>query len=141
VKFVDLLRAGLIPGLFRLVMHIFKQLVDALEYVLFSVDEWLRFRSGEGRFMLALRTLTSAIWFPISYLLRFYVVVLIEPGFNPIKAPISILFAKVLLPFWKPLTGQMIDFLDPLGDVAAKVIAVPTVWLLPDALTFLVWEL
>lgn len=140
-KFAELLRAGLIPGLFHLIVNVFKQLVDALEYVLFSVDEWLRFRSGEGQFMRVLRMILSVIWFPISYVVRFYVVVLIEPGFNPIKAPVSYLAAKVLLPFMAPLTAQMAGLLEPVvGRVSAYLIAGPTVWLLPDAFGFLFWE-
>src|SRR5262249_40692932 len=44
VRLYELLRAGLLPGLYRLVMQVFKRIVDVVEGMLFGVDEWLRFR-------------------------------------------------------------------------------------------------
>ena len=52
-----MVRAGLIPGLLRFFLHLFKQMLELVEYVLFVVDEWLRFRSGDGRASLILRTM------------------------------------------------------------------------------------
>src|SRR5262249_15572813 len=74
------LRAGLLPGLFRLIMTLFKRILDSIEYVLFTVDEWLRFRTGEGRLSMAVRAVATVLWYPVSFLVRFYLVVLIEPG-------------------------------------------------------------
>jgi hypothetical protein len=104
----QLLRAGLIPGLIHLVTRVFKQITDAIEYFLFTVDEWLWFRSGETRLSLAVRTVLGVIWFPIAYLARFIVVVLIEPGYNPLKAPVSYMAAK----FMTPLTIIMLAWLN-----------------------------
>ena len=78
-----LLRAGLLPGLIRFIQSVFKQLLDGLDYVLFGVEEYLRFHTGDGPFLLIVRTVLSALWFPLSYLIRFYSVVLIEPMINP----------------------------------------------------------
>src|SRR5581483_5129006 len=38
--FYELLRAGFLPGLFRLIVRVFKEVTEMLEYVLFTVDEW-----------------------------------------------------------------------------------------------------
>jgi hypothetical protein len=142
VEFFNLLRAGLVPGLFRLAARLFKQILEAVEYVLFSVEEWLRFRSGDSRFLMVVRTILGFFWFPIAYVTRFYIVVLIEPGFNPIKAPVSYLAAKLMWPLVMPITQGLAHPLEPvLGRVLAYAVVVPTVWLLPDAVGFLVWEM
>jgi hypothetical protein len=136
------LRAGLLPGLLRLIVWAFKRTIDMMEYVLHTVDEWLRFRQGDSQLSLVVRTAGSLLWYPISWLARFYLVVLIEPGFNPLKAPVSYLAAKFMVPVVKPLTEGLVHPLEPvLGPILAWVIAVPTVWLLPDLFGFLFWEM
>lgn len=141
-KLYELLRAGLLPGLVRLVLAVFKQTVDTVEYVLFTVDEWLRFRSGDSRFSMAVRSVLGVLWFPVSYLMRFYMLVLIEPGINPIKFPVCSLAAKFIYPFGVTLAAGMAELLAPLfGGLTAGVIAGSTVWLLPDAFGFLFWEM
>jgi hypothetical protein len=148
----ELLRAGLIPGMYRLIVRFFKQIVDLVESMLFSVDEWLRFRAGDSRISMVVRAVLGLLWFPVSFLTRLYLVVLIEPGFNPIKAPLSMLAAKFVYPALlagssleekvQPLAGMLES---QLGDVSAKFIAgaiiIPTLWLLPDAFTFVLWEM
>jgi hypothetical protein len=140
-NFYELLRAGLLPGLLRLLLWAFKQTIDTMEYVLHSVDEWLRFRQGDSQLSLVVRTVGSLLWYPIAWLARFYLVVLIEPGFNPLKAPVSYLAAKFMVPIVKPLTEGVVHPLEPfLGPILPWMIAVPTVWLLPDLFGFLFWE-
>jgi hypothetical protein len=135
------LRAGLLPGLLRLLIWAFKQTIDTMEYVLHSVDEWLRFRQGESQLSLVVRTIAGFFWYPIAFLARFYLVVLIEPGFNPVKAPVSYLAAKFMVPVVGILTQGMAEPLKPiLGPILPYLIAVPTVWLLPDLFGFLFWE-
>jgi hypothetical protein len=141
VQLDALLRAGLIPGLFRLVIALFKWIIHLVEAVLFTVDEWLRFRSGESRFSMTMRAVLGVLWFPVSFLGRFYVVVLIEPGFNPVKAPVSYLAAKVMAPFFLALTNAATSALEPVfGEILGYALAISTVWLLPDAFGFLFWE-
>ena len=142
VRFFDMLKAGLVQGLYRLIVHLFKQFVDAIQYVLFTVDEWLRYRSGDNKVTMVVQTILGVIWYPISYIARFYMIVLIEPGFNPIKAPISILFAKFVWPLSLPYQYYLTEQLTPMvGRFLAYVIVVPTAWLLADAFTFLLWEM
>jgi hypothetical protein len=144
--FYELLRAGLLPGLLRLLLWAFKQSIDMTEYVLHTVDEWLRFRQGDSRLSLVVRTVAGLVWYPVAWLARFYLVVLIEPGFHPLKAPISILAAKFIYPFVLPQMPELAKRLEPnLGAlpayVIASLIALPTVWLLPDLFGFLFWEM
>lgn len=141
VQFYADVRAGLLPGLIRLIIRVFKQITDTMEYVLFSVDEWLRFRSGDGQVTFVVRAVLSVVWYPISYLARFYMVVLIEPGINPIKFPICSVAYKFILPFQATWTAWGVEQLSPLlGDYLAWLIVVPNVWLLADAFGFLIWE-
>jgi len=146
VNVYKLLRAGLLPGLLRLLVWAFKQTIDMTEYVLYTVDEWLRFRQGDSRFSLVVRTIAGLVWYPVAWLARFYLVVLIEPGFHPLKAPISILAAKFIYPLVLPQMPELAKGLEPslgpvLAYVIASLIALPTVWLLPDLFGFLFWEM
>jgi hypothetical protein len=142
LRLVGLLRAGLLPGLIRIVMLVFKKSIELVESGLFAVDEWLRFRSDAGRVTLAVRMVLGVIWFPISYLARFYMVVLVEPGFNPVKFPISCLAAKFVYPMVYPFKDDLYNSMSSLvGPVLAIVFLAPTLWLLPDAFAFLIWEM
>src|SRR5205823_196975 len=126
------------------------------EAVLYTVDEWLRFRSDEGRLSLTLRAVLNLLWFPFRYLFRLYFVVLVEPSLDPLKLPLSILAAKffVLIPNYVLLMQPGSDVQQHLihevlaphiGLTAAALLTllviVPTLWLAPSAAAFLVWEL
>jgi hypothetical protein len=140
--FYEQLRAGLLPGLFRLIMAVFRRILDTIEYVLFTVDEWLRFRTGEGSLSMAVRAVATVLWYPISFLIRFYLVVLIEPGFNPVKAPVSILAAKFIYPIVGGFTRQwIVAWHHAVGPALTWGLLVPTVWLLPDVFGFFFWEI
>jgi hypothetical protein len=133
---------GLLPGLFRLVRDTYKSLLEAVDRFLYTVDEWLRFRSGEGRRMLATKTVLGFGWFLVTYVVRLYVNVLIEPAFNPLKHfPAVTVAAKLLLPFWIPLTEFFAAPLMFLGRPLAYTLAFLNVHALPGAAGFLVWEL
>jgi hypothetical protein len=139
--FYEQLRAGLLPGLLRLIMAMFRWILDAIQRVLFTVDEWLRFRTGEGGLSMAVRALGTVLWYPISFLIRFYFIVLIEPGFNPLKAPVSILAAKFIYPvLFKDVQSVVGAWTPWVGPVLAWGLVIPTVWLLPDVFGFFFWE-
>src|SRR5262249_54943114 len=42
-------RVDVVPGLLRLIIDVFKFLLDRLERMIYTVDEWLRFRSGDSK--------------------------------------------------------------------------------------------
>src|SRR4029077_10949963 len=132
-----------IPGLIRLVVQIFKQLMHAMEAVLFTVDEWLRFRAGDSRLAMTLRIIFGLFWFPISYLARFNMVVLIEPCLNPVKFPVCAIATKVMLPVL-PIIGTWLgEILTPIvfWPFAAYALATWLVFWLPDVFGFLFWEM
>jgi hypothetical protein len=132
--------SGLIPGLVRWVLGLFKSLLGLAEYAAHAVDEWLRFRSGDNIFGRAVRGVLGLLWFPIGWLVRFYLIVLIEPGYNPVKLPLSVIAAKFVYPLAlaKGWTDSMTGALG--GGYVAWALAATTIYLLPDAVTFLVWE-
>ncbi len=147
-----LIRGGLLPSLVQFIIYVFKRVGEGIEYLLFVVDEWLRFRSGEGRLSLVVRTAASVLWFPIAYIIRFYTLVLIEPMLNPLKLPLSILAAKVIYPGLAMLGVWTISgwgFSSPYVDQLAPFLTYPVAWLLvigtlylsPDAIAYLAWEL
>lgn len=130
-----------IPGLIRLILDIFKSLMDSLERVLYRVDEWLRFRQGERRLALVIKGTLGTVWFFVTYLVRFYVNLLIEPQINPIKHfPVVTVSHKLMIPFLPTLAAIAAAPLAPLGPVLANTIAWATVTLLPGVFGFLVWE-
>ena len=135
--------AGLIPGLLRWVMGLFKSFLGLAEYAAHAVDEWLRFRSGDNVVGRAVRAVLGLLWFPIGWLARFYLIVLVEPGFNPVKAPLAIVAAKFMYPVLlidkdKSICERIADWFG--GGPVAMSATFATLWLLPDAVAFLVWE-
>jgi hypothetical protein len=137
-----MIQAGLLKGLVHLILEVFKRITDLLEYLLFTVEEWLRFRQGDSSVSLVVRAVLGLVWFPFAYVIRFYMVVLVEPCLNPIKAPISILAGKFMVPILPSLTAWLANLLGTvLGPVLSKAIAYPTGFLLPDAFGFLFWEI
>jgi hypothetical protein len=150
VNLVQLLGSGLLTGLVHWILRFFKGITDMVEHVLFSVDEWLRFRRGDSRSAMVVRTLLGVLWFPISYVTRFYFVVLIEPGVNPIKLPISILAAKFVYPllavvglfYFDPPSSPLVGAISPyVGFPVAWLLVIGTFYFLPDAFSFLIWEM
>ena len=54
--------------------------------MMYSVDEWLRFRSGEGGAWLVAKAALGLLWFFIAYVLRFCVNVLYRAANQPDQA-------------------------------------------------------
>src|SRR5262249_3237653 len=132
----------LVPGLFRFVMGFFHGILEETDRLLYSVDEWLRFRHGQGRWTLAAKIVLGFGWFLISYVIRLYVNVFVEPTVNPLKHfPVVTVAAKLLVPFWVPLTKFLAEPLLFLGELPAYAIAFVALHTLPGAAGFLVWEL
>jgi hypothetical protein len=132
----------LIPGLFRLVMDTFDWVLEALERLLYTVDEWLRFRSGQGQWKVGLALLVAPVWSIVTYVVRFGVNLVIEPQINPIKHfPIVTVAHKVLVPvifaMYQWTKGPPL-YLDP---EIAKVVAFALQFIVPGICGFLVWEL
>ena len=151
---IELVRST--PVLLHWVNDVFRDLVYVLEWVLARADDWLRLRGSAGRVAVAVRAVAGLVWMPFAFLIRFYTIVLIEPMINPLKLPLSILFAKFIYPlllllpevlksdpnsflgYSSPLVNQLADYLSEPG---AWLLVMGTLWLLPDACTFLFWEM
>ncbi|MBL8793282.1 MAG: hypothetical protein JNM56_05205, partial [Planctomycetia bacterium] len=132
----------LLPGLFRLVMDTFKTVLEAIDRLLYSVDEWLRFRGGESPLTRGLKAILGLAWSLVSYVVRVVVIVFVEPTVNPVKHfPAVTVAAKLLVPFWVPLTEFFGAPLLFLGEPVAYAIGFFILHLLPGAAGFLVWEL
>ena len=137
----QLIKEGLIVILFKLALEIFRKIIQGLEYLLRRVDDWLRLKGHPTAWKVVARGALTILWAPIAFFIRFYLVVLVEPGINPIKFPVSSVAAKFVYPVALPLHPALVSFLSPfIGDVAANLIIGSTLWLLPDAFGFLFWE-
>ena len=151
---IELVRST--PTLLHWINDIFRDLVYVLEWVLARTEDWLRLRGSAGRLSVAVRAIASLVWMPFAFFIRFYTIVLIEPMINPLKLPVSILFAKFIYPlllllpdilksdpksllgYSSPLVNQLAFYLSEPG---AWLLVMGTLWLLPDACTFLFWEM
>src|SRR5262249_54271983 len=89
----------LFPRLLRFVMEVSRWFLERIDRLLYSVDEWLRFRSGEGRLALVVKAVLGVVWFLATYLIRIYINLLVEPTVNPIKHfPVVTAAHKIMLP-------------------------------------------
>ncbi|MDY3563257.1 hypothetical protein R5W23_004757 [Gemmata sp. JC673] len=144
------------PALLVWVNDLFRDLLDALDWVLTRAEDWLRLRGRAGPLSVLARVIAGLLWMPFAFLVRFYAVVLIEPMINPLKLPLTLLCAKFVYPLLL-LSPQILvrDHSSPLGYGSPLVAALApylsqpvgfvfvmgTLWLMPDALTYLVWEM
>jgi hypothetical protein len=141
-RFFALLRSGLVPGLIRLVVQVFKHILHTMEAVLFKVDEWLRFRRGDSRLAMIARVVLGVLWFPISYLARFNMVVLIEPCLNPVKFPVCAIATKVMAVMLPVIHRWLMEVFAPMfGQYVTFALATWLVFWLPDVFGFLFWEM
>lgn len=135
------IRDHLVMGLFTLIVDIFKTLMDWLERVLYAVDEWLRFRSGESRLTLGIKAVVGLIWAFIHGVIRFCVTLLIEPQLNPIKHfPVVTVSHKLV---WAALFFPIFNLLERVFEKPATAYTVTTLilFIVPGVFGFLAWEL
>lgn len=132
-------RIHVLAALVRGIMELFRGILDAIERFLYTVDEWLRFRTGEGRLATAIKAVLAMIWSVVNYVIRFFVTLLIEPQINPIKHfPVVTVSHKVILPTLPLLIGVLAPLV---GEKMATPLATAIVFLTPGIFGFLVWEL
>ncbi len=132
-------RVRIFVALFEGVMDFFKRVMEWIERVLYAVDEWLRFKSGESQATLVLKAVLGLFWSFIAYLIRFCVTLLIEPQINPIKHfPVVTVSHKIILPMQPMLAGQLAP---AMGAAYANTVAGAIIFGIPGVFGFLVWEL
>jgi hypothetical protein len=133
------IRIHVVAAIFRLIMDVFNRILESIERLLYTVDEWLRFRAGERLSATMAKAVLGFFWFFVNYVIRFCVNLLIEPQVNPIKHfPVVTVSHKVLLPMMPALRTALAA---PLGTAWAYTIAPTAVFLTPGIFGFLVWEL
>ncbi len=133
------IRIHVFAALFRMIMDVFNRILETIERLLYSVDEWLRFRAGERRSATVTKAVLGFVWFFVNYVIRFCVNLLIEPQINPIKHfPVVTVSHKVMLPMTLPLRNALAG---PLGTTWAWQVAGTIILVTPGVFGFLVWEL
>ncbi len=128
-------------GLFWLVIDFFKGVLEGVERLMYGVDEWLRFRSGENAATLCLKAGLGAVWALVAYVLRFCVSLLIEPQINPIKHfPVVTVSHKLLVPLI-PNLASIFESKMGMEKGWALTLAPTVIIAIPGIFGFLVWEL
>lgn len=135
------IRVHILVALFDLVMDFFKRLLEGFDRVLYAVDEWLRFKSGETTLSLGTKAILGVFWAGFTFVARFCVNLLIEPQINPIKHfPVVTVSHKIILPLGLP-GGLLSQLLQPLFGNHSDTVAINTVFLIPGVFGFMAWEL
>ncbi|HUP76995.1 MAG TPA: hypothetical protein VM260_00445, partial [Pirellula sp.] len=137
------LQARLVFALIGWVVDFFRFMLSALERVLYAVDEWLRFHSDENWLSILAKAILGVLWSFVSFLIRIYVNLLIEPTFHPVKHfPVVTVAHKIFLPALIMLEGNMVGFLGQyVGTPLARSITWFNIFFLPGFFGFAVWEL
>ena len=138
----DRIRVHVFIALFDLIMESFKRMLEWVERILYAVDEWLRFKSGETELSLFVKGALGIVWGVFAFFIRFCVNLLIEPQINPIKHfPVVTVSHKIILPLGLP-GGVLSQLLQKVIDnpTTADTVAGTTVFLIPGVFGFLVWE-
>jgi hypothetical protein len=134
----------IVPGLLRLIMDVSRWCLEGVEQVLYTVDEWLRFRGGDSRLSLAAKAVLGVFWFAVTYIVRIYANLLIEPTVNPIKHfPVVTIGHKIMLPFLFVLFHFLRDDvgLGALGPIFGTGFIVVTIFFIPGICGFVMWEM
>lgn len=137
------LQARLLLAVIGWLVDFFRLLLSTLERVLYAVDEWLRFHSDENLLSICAKAILGVVWSFVSFLIRIYVNLLIEPTFHPVKHfPVVTVAHKIFLPALIMLEGNMVHFL---GQYVGTPLARSFTWFnmlfLPGFFGFAVWEL
>lgn len=137
------LRSRFLMALLDWTIDFFKWLLNLFERFIYAVDEWLRFHSGETWISVVVKAVLGVVWSFLSFLIRIYVNLLIEPTLHPVKHfPVVTVAHKIFLPTILVIHDQMKLTLYPyLGVALAEPIIWVTIFFLPGIFGFLVWEL
>ncbi len=128
-------------GLFWWFVDLFRRLMQLIERLMYAVDEWLRFKSGQGRSMMVLKGFLGTLWFFVAYGIRFCVNLLVEPQLNPVKhVPWVTVSHKILAPMWIAMNLHGV-LAQRMNGAVADVLTFLIVTLTPGIFGYLVWEL
>jgi len=125
------------------IVEFFRSMLLVFERFLYAVDEWLRFHSQESVLSLIAKAILGFVWSVISFLIRIYINLLIEPTLHPVKHfPVVTVAHKIFLPVLLILAVNMEAILSRYMN---KALAMSITWFnivfLPGFFGFAVWEL
>jgi hypothetical protein len=133
------LRIRIFTSLLQWTIDLFRGLMSALERIVYSIDESLRFRRGDNRVLQFAKFLGGVVWFLVAYVVIFIFTLLVEPQINPIKHfPVVTVSHKLILPAGPVIVRELTPYL---GATLANTLVWTTIWLIPGVCGFLVWEL
>ncbi|MGZ3416430.1 MAG: hypothetical protein ACXVEE_01130 [Polyangiales bacterium] len=136
------LKKRILPGILGFLLQVVRSFVEGVERTIYWVDERLLFREGDSKLSMMMKGSFGALWGIVTFVVRFYVNLLIEPQVNPIKHfPVVTVSHKIILPMLPTLLAALRTPLMPLGSVFANTVAGATCFLLPGVFGFLAWEL
>lgn len=137
----SLLWFDVLLGLFHLLVEFFNWVAAGFERLMYSIDEWVRFRQDEGHIKLVAKSVLGVVWFFVSYFVRFAFTLLLEPQINPLKHfPTVTVAHKLLLP-WIPTFGKLLSEATNLSRAQGVTVAGAIITGIPGIFGFLVWEL
>ncbi len=130
-------------GFIGFILDFFEVLLTKLENILQYISDLFRYRQQESRLDLLIKLLLQPLWGFLSFFIRLYVTVLVEPQINPIKHfPVVTVAHKLILPLLPSITLVMLAFFD---NFLPRYLSLPfvtiTIILFPGVFGFLVWEL
>jgi len=137
------LRARVVMAVIDWIIDVFRVILNSVERVLYAVDEWLRFHSDESWLSIVVKGVLGLIWSFVSFLIRIYVNLLIEPTLHPVKHfPVVTVAHKIFFPFIKQISDWMFNLFVPyMGKWLAGVVTGFNIFFLPGIFGFVVWEL
>jgi hypothetical protein len=143
VRTWQLFQRDVLPGLYYLVIGVFRSIMEWVERALYAVDEWLRFRTGDSPVSAIVKPILGLVWFFFAYAVRAVINLFVEPTFNPLKHfPVVTVAAKLLFPFIPALAPALTRAATPvLGPWLAGFFAAAVLFFIPGFAGFLVWEL
>ena len=128
-------------GLFWWFVDLFRRLMQVIERLMYTVDEWLRFKTGQSRGMMVLKGALGTVWFFAAYGIRFCVNLLVEPQLNPVKhVPWVTAAHKIMLGVW-PTVGLQGFLVRHTNATLGNLMFAAVVTLTPGIFGYLIWEL
>lgn len=137
------LRARVVMAVIEWIIDVFRVILNSVERVLYAVDEWLRFHSDESWLSIVVKGVLGLIWTFVSFLIRIYINLLIEPTLHPVKHfPVVTVAHKIFFPFIEQISVWMFNLFTPyMGKWLAGVVTGFNIFFLPGIFGFVVWEL
>lgn len=131
-------------GIFQVVMEVFRFALKWMEYVLYTVDDFFRFRKGDRLSIQIFKVIFGKIWYAMTYVFRFTINLIVEPQVNPIKHfPVVTISHKMILPLALIMmeeSEQWLSFMGPFAWIGVSLVFLFTQFGIPGICGFMAWE-